>query len=202
MLISSIRNITLIKDNNVNFLIHAFLRKEIQMENLEIERKYLVNTENIFLERYPHKKITQGYIYDEKFTEIRIRKVENESDIKYFYTVKISGNNAIQRNEIEFEITEEQFNSLLPKILDNTHFIEKDRYLIPIENDLIAELDIYSNQLEGLSTVEVEFPNLEVATNFQAPEWFGIDITSNKSYKNKNLAKIGFQKQYRKDFSN
>ena len=70
-------------------LIHAFLRKEIQMENLEIERKYLVNPENIFLERYPHKKITQGYIYDEKFTEIRIRKVENESGIKYFYTVKI-----------------------------------------------------------------------------------------------------------------
>ena len=27
------------------------------MENLEIERKYLVNSENIFLERYPHKKI-------------------------------------------------------------------------------------------------------------------------------------------------
>lgn len=74
--------------------------------------------------------------------------------------------------------------------------------MIPIENDLIAELDIYSNQLEGLSTVEVEFPSLEVATNFQAPEWFGIDITSNKSYKNKNLAKIGFQKQYRKEFSN
>lgn len=65
---------TLIKDNNVNFLIHAFLRKEIQMENLEIERKYLVNSENIFLERYPHKKIIQGYIYDEKFTEIRIKK--------------------------------------------------------------------------------------------------------------------------------
>ena len=82
MLISSIRNITLIKDNNVNFLIHAFLRKEIQMENLEIERKYLVNPENIFLERYPHKKIIQGYIYDEKFTEIRIRKVENESGTK------------------------------------------------------------------------------------------------------------------------
>ncbi len=172
------------------------------MENLEIERKYLVNPENIFLERYPHKKIIQGYIYDEKFTEIRIRKVENESGTKYFYTVKISGNNAIQRNEIEFEITEEQFNSLLPKILANTHFIEKDRYLIPIENDLIAELDIYSNQLKGLSTVEVEFPSLEVATNFQAPEWFGIDITSDKSYKNKNLAKMDFQKQYKKEFPN
>ena len=74
--------------------------------------------------------------------------------------------------------------------------------MIPIENDLIDELDIYSNQLEGLSTVEVEFPNLEVATNFQATEWFWIDITSDKFYKNKNLAKIGFQKQYRKEFSN
>lgn len=95
----------------------------------------------------------------------------------------------IQRNEIEFEINQEQFQFLLSKMLINTHLIEKDRYLIPIENNLIAELDIYYNELDDLATVEVEFPNLDMAINFEAPSWFGIEITNNKSYKNKNLAK-------------
>lgn len=75
----------------------------------------------------------------------------------------------IQRNEIEFEINQEQFQFLLSKILINTHLIEKDRYLIPIENNLIAELDIYYNELDDLATVEVEFPNLDMAINFEAP---------------------------------
>lgn len=168
------------------------------MNNLEIEKKYLVSLEKIPFASYPHKKITQGYIYNESFTEIRIRKVENEDNVKYFYTVKISGNNALQRNEIEFEINEEQFQSMLPKVIPTTHLIEKDRYLIPLENNLIAELDIYHNELEGLSTVEVEFSTLTLANNFKAPEWFLTDITADKFYKNKNLSKEVFHKQNKK----
>lgn len=159
------------------------------MNNVEIEKKYLVDLKNVPQKNYLCKKITQGYIYNDDITEIRIRKVESEDLIKYYYTVKINNIDMIQRNEIEFEINQEQFQFLLSKMLINTHLIEKDRYLIPIENNLIAELDIYYNELDDLATVEVEFPNLDMAINFEAPSWFGIEITNNKSYKNKNLAK-------------
>ena len=159
------------------------------MNNVEIEKKYLVDLKNVPQKNYLCKKITQGYIYNDDITEIRIRKVESEDLIKYYYTVKINNIDMIQRNEIEFEINQEQFQFLLSKILINTHLIKKDRYLIPIENNLIAELDIYYNELDDLATVEVEFPNLDMAINFEAPSWFGIEITNNKSYKNKNLAK-------------
>ena len=159
------------------------------MNNVEIGKKYLVDLKNVPQKNYLCKKITQGYIYNDDITEIRIRKVESEDLIKYYYTVKINNIDMIQRNEIEFEINQEQFQFLLSKILINTHLIKKDRYLIPIENNLIAELDIYYNELDDLATVEVEFPNLDKAINFEAPSWFGIEITNNKSYKNKNLAK-------------
>ena len=159
------------------------------MNNVEIEKKYLVDLKNVPQKNYLCKKITQGYIYNDDITEIRIRKVESEDLTKYYYTVKINNIDMIQRNEIEFEINQEQFQFLLSKILINTHLIKNDRYLIPIENNLIAELDIYYNELDDLATVEVEFPNLDMAINFEAPSWFGIEITNNKSYKNKNLAK-------------
>lgn len=164
------------------------------MKNLEIEKKYLVNTTNLSLEGYQCKKIIQGYIYSDNYTEVRIRSIETHESTKYYYTVKVSGNDPMQRTEIEFQITREEFNTLSQKTLKDTHLIEKDRYLIPLYNDLTAELDIYHNELDGLSTVEVEFTDIEEATNFKEPDWFGVDITSDKSYKNKNLAKTYFEK--------
>ena len=68
------------------------------------------------------------------------------------------------------------------------NIIKKLRYFIPLENNLIAELDIYQDQLEGLMVVEVEFPSINHARNFMVPNWFGTELTENKKYKNKNLA--------------
>lgn len=48
------------------------------MNNVEIEKKYLVDLKNVPQKNYLCKKITQGYIYNDDITEIRIRKVESE----------------------------------------------------------------------------------------------------------------------------
>ena len=55
----------------------------------------------------------------------------------------------------------------------------------------MAELDVYHGELTGLVTVEVEFSSLEEAESFSPPAWFGEDITEDKRYKNKNLARNG-----------
>lgn len=162
------------------------------MKNLEIEKKYLVNDEKISLPDYPSKKIVQGYVYSDNYSEIRIRSIEKDHNTKYYYTVKISGADPTQRTEIEFEIAKDEFNKLSQCIFQDSHLIEKERYLIPLNNNLTAELDIYHNELEGLSTVEVEFSTIEEANSFVAPVWFGEDVTSDKSLKNKNLAKTYF----------
>ena len=74
--------------------------------------------------------------------------------------------------------------------------IKKSRYKIPAENDLVYELDIYHDNLDGLMVVEVEFANEELANNFVKPNWFGREVTDNKDYKNASLAKKGMPKDY------
>jgi len=147
----------------------------------EIEKKYLINeidTGKLISPSF----IKQGYIaVDEDGTEVRIR----QKGEKFYLTVKSGG--SLVRMEEEMEIDEEKFNNLW-KFAENRSII-KNRYEISLGNELTGELDIYEGRLEGLKVIEVEFPNMETAESFKAPEWFGQDITEDKSYKNKNLAK-------------
>lgn len=150
---------------------------------MEIERKFLVNSLPS-LQEYCSKKITQAYISTDPV--IRIRQIGDD----YFLTVKSEGH--IMREESEISITQKQFIALKKKIEDVP--IEKTRYFIPLENNLIAELDLYEGDLTGLCTVEVEFSSLESANNFIPPSWFGMDISLDYRYKNNNLAHYGIPK--------
>ena len=118
----------------------------------------------------------QGYVSINP--EIRIRK----QDDTYYLTQKSDG--TLIRKEHETEITKEKFEFYLSQL--QTNLIYKTRYSIPI-NQYTAELDIYHGYLEGLITVEVEFNDEYSALKFIKPEYFGLDITDDKRYKNKNL---------------
>lgn len=142
--------------------------------NFEIERKYLVKSIPFSLDNFEKKDIEQSYI--SKLPTIRLRKANN----KHFLTVKGTGD--VKRVEFEMEISDDEYSNLLKKIDGN--IIKKTRYYIPIENNLIAELDLYHTFLEGLITVEVEFKCEEDEKNFTAPEWFYKDISSLAQYKN------------------
>ena len=147
---------------------------------MEIERKFLIK-QLPSLETYASKSMIQAYVSIEPV--IRIRK---ENDL-FVLTIKSHGD--IMREEHELNITKEEFESLLKKV-EGT-IIEKTRYFIPLENGLTAELDIFSNQLAPLVTVEVEFASLEDSKHFIPPNWFGEDVSLDYRYKNNNLAKYG-----------
>jgi len=145
---------------------------------MEIERKfkikYLPDLSNC-----KKSEMIQGYLsYN---PEIRIRQKGN----KYFITKKSDG--TLEREELETEINAEVFNILSNLIQDN--IINKTRYEMILNPNLIAEIDIYHGIYEGLIVVEVEFKSLEESLIFQAPDWFGEEITDDLSYKNKNLAR-------------
>jgi len=71
-----------------------------------------------------------------------------------------------------------------------TRIVKKTRYYIPYNNVQI-ELDIFEGKLEGLVVAEVEFKSFDDIKNFITPSWFGLDVTDDKRYKNKNLAIYG-----------
>lgn len=152
----------------------------------EIERKFLVkNIPN--LQGYERFKIKQGYISIDPVLRIR------QKNDKFLFTFK--GNGDIKRVEFENEITREQFENLWKKVEGNP--IIKTRYIIPLENCLKAELDIYEDKFLGFCNVEVEFKSIEEAEKFTPPDWFGQDITKDKIFTNSYLSNIGnFTKKY------
>ena len=125
---------------------------------MEIERKFIVKCiPAISLEKFNPTLIKQGYLYKDPI-EIRIRQKGD----KYYLTSKSNGN--LERKEVEFGISKENFDDLKNQF--NINLLEKIRYEIPLTSKLIIELDVYHNDLKGLMIAEVEFDSLEEANKF------------------------------------
>lgn len=147
---------------------------------MEIERKFLIQTLPENLEAYPSKEIEQGYICTDPV--IRIRR----SDDNYILTCKSKG--LMAREEFELPLSKEAFEHLKPKT--DGIFIEKTRYLIPFDNNLTFELDIFHGTHAPLVLAEVEFTSIEEANAFIPPAWFGEDVTNSSKYHNSNLSRF------------
>ena len=99
------------------------------------------------------------------------------------------GDGLMVREEYNLPLTEEAYTHLRPKI--DGLLIAKTRYLIPLNDKLTAELDIFEEDLKGLVIVEVEFDSIEEANAFTSPDWFGEDVTNSGKYHNSYLSQHG-----------
>lgn len=152
------------------------------MKNLEIERKFLLDINNIPYDfsKLKKKTIEQGYIICKP--EIRVRSVAGE---QCFMTIKGETEDPEVRKEIEFKISEEAYNLLMNR--NDIHKINKNRYFVE-EGSNTYEIDIFEGKLKGLACLEVEFANKMEADNFIVPSWIKKEITNDKRYKNCELA--------------
>lgn len=141
---------------------------------VEIERKYLVNELPANLNSYPCLEITQAYLCTNPV--IRIRQ-ENST---FYLTCK--GQGMLAREECNLSMSGDAYRKLLEKA-EGT-IIRKQRYVIPLENDLHAELDVFHGTWEGLVVAEVEFPDLHTANSFLPPSWLGMEVTFDARYHN------------------
>ncbi len=148
---------------------------------MEIERKYLIDRLPDDLDMYASRHLEQGYLNTEPV--VRIRK----SDDKYELTYKSQG--LMVREEYNLPLTEEAYYHLREKA--DGLLITKTRYLIPLDGRLIAELDVFENELAPLMLAEVEFETEEEANTFTPPAWFGEDVTFSKRYHNSYLSQHG-----------
>jgi len=147
---------------------------------MEIERKFLIKKEQLpnNLESYPSSQLEQAYVLTNPV--LRIRK-KNHS-----YILTYKGPGLMKREEVEFPLSKEAYEKLLSKTDGN--IITKTRYQIPENNNLTIELDIFSGIFEGLYLAKVEFPDEESALTYQAPEWFGPDVSNENTFHNSTLS--------------
>lgn len=152
----------------------------VRKDFMEIERKYLVGDIPYNLSELNYHDIEQAYLCTKPV--VRIRKQDND----YILTYKGSG--MMAREEYNLPLTQEAYEHLKEKADGN--IISKRRYLIPIENDLTIELDVFNDFLAPLILAEVEFPSESAANNFIPPNWFTKDVTFNKKFHNSYLSKV------------
>lgn len=156
---------------------------------MEIERKFLID-------RYPDLPclgafwVKQGYLSHAPEVRIRskVRLPGEESAVSATesasYTLCIKGDGDLVREELEWKISEAEF-AVLQKML-TTRMITKlyRRYQLP--EQLIAECSLVDpDSPHSFLYVEVEFESESQAERFVPPEYFGKEITTDKSYKMK-----------------
>lgn len=150
---------------------------------IETERKFLVVAIPENLSGFQHEAIRQGYlVIGADGSEARVRDRAGQ------YTMTVKSKGELSRGEWGIPISLEQFAVLWPATAGKR--VEKTRYSIPHAHSII-ELDVYEGDLAGLVSVEVEFPDEATAHTFQPPEWFGTEVTTNKAFKNQQLAQNG-----------
>ncbi len=153
---------------------------------MEIEKKYLVDMQTIPFDvsQFESHFIEQAYLCTDPV--VRVRK----EDDKFYMTYK--GKGLMAREEYNLPLNEEAYVHLLGKADGNV--ITKRRYLIPynensVGKDLTIELDIFEGVFTGTCLAEIEFETLEDAENITPPDWFGKDVTFEKTYHNSQMSK-------------
>lgn len=174
----------------------------------EIERKYAINyfPEDMKINSVVY--IEQSSIYRDFNTMIRIRKIQDElnNNTYYVYTLKTKGEaldksqSIAEKYEIENYITESEYEELLKTKIGNT--IKKTRIIVPIENNLKVEIDVFYDYLENHLTAEIEFENVEAAKSFKKPDWLGEEL-GYKELSNGKLSRMNrkeFESKVSKEF--
>ncbi len=156
------------------------------MSTFEIERKFLLKSNDFKAEAFKIESISQGFLSSVPERTVRIRIMGN----KAFITVKGIGNNSgTTRFEWEKEISHMEAKELL-KICE-PGIITKTRYFVKNKKH-IFEIDEFCGENEGLAIAEIElaFEN----EKFNKPDWLGDEVTGEIKYYNSYLSKNPFKK--------
>ncbi len=148
---------------------------------IEIERKFLVKSEDFKAEAFTSTSIKQGYLNSHKARTVRVR-LKGE---RGFLTIKgASSNNGLSRFEWEKEISKTEATQLLS--LCEPGAIDKIRYEVKMKEH-IFEIDEFFGENMGLIIAEIELNTENEA--FEKPKWLGNEVTGLPKYYNSQLSK-------------
>ena len=162
---------------------------------IEIERKYLISLPDPgILLNVPGlriREITQTYLeIDNRIhRNVRVRKVVENGSCSFVFTEK-NRISKLSRNENEYEISEEEYEKLLPGAVSS---LSKTRYSFPYEGH-VFEIDVYTRarcmkRLKGLAVLEVELEKEDEDIVF--PPFLDVitEISGDRNYSNIFLSK-------------
>lgn len=153
---------------------------------IEIERKFLVNSNAFKTEAFAQNRIAQGYLSSVPGRTVRVRIKGN----KGFLTIKGASNESgVLRFEWEREIPEDEAKALLK--LCEEGVIDKTRFEVKMGNH-VFEIDEFYGENEGLIMAEIELKS--ETEEFDKPKWLGKEVTNDIRYYNSYLSKNPYKK--------
>ncbi|MDC6365271.1 MULTISPECIES: CYTH domain-containing protein [Flavobacteriaceae] len=156
------------------------------MEQLEIERKFLVTSDAYKDEATSQSRMVQGFLNTDPNRTVRVRI----KDGKGYLTVKGASNaSGTTRFEWETEINTTEATNLIDLCEDV--ILEKIRYEVPYGKH-VFEVDEFLGENKGLVVAEVELKHEDEV--FEKPDWLGEEVTGEVSYYNSQLSKNPFTK--------
>lgn len=152
---------------------------------IEIERKFLVLSEDYKDVSHSKTTIVQGFLNTNPCRTVRVRI---HGEVGYL-TIKGKSNSAgTTRAEWEWEITVNEAEALLD--ICEPGIVEKIRYKVLFEGHTF-EVDEFLGENLGLTMAEIEL-NSETE-EFNKPEWLGTEVTGDIRYYNSQLSKQPFK---------
>ena len=145
---------------------------------VEIERKFLVETQDwkkLIVEKH---SIQQGYLNTDKSCNVRVRIMNTVA----FITIKGKRINTV-RPEFEYEIPLNDAESIL-KLTKNS-IIKKTRFTINHQGQ-IWEIDQFEGDNQGLVIAEIELKQIDEAISL--PDWIGTEISNDERFYNRSLS--------------
>ena len=151
---------------------------------IEIERKFLVKTDEYISLAFSKDSISQGFLNTDPERTVRVRIKNKEG----YLTVKGKSNfSGTSRFEWETRITFSDAVALLE--LCEPEILIKDRYSIKVGNHII-EVDVFKGKNLGLIVAEIELNDEE--EKFIKPLWLGEEVTGQLKYYNSRLSKFPY----------
>jgi CYTH domain-containing protein len=154
----------------------------------EIERKFLVDSDEWRKNADGGKKMRQAVILAEPDRSIRVRLIDGK---KARLTLKID-RNQISRHEFEYEIPMSDAREMLR--LANGSAIIKTRYEVPYKG-FVWEVDVYEGAFEGLVVAEVEMKSEKDKPPL--PSWVGVEVSDDRRFSNRAIAEGSLGKDWK-----
>ena len=158
--------------------------------SFEIERKFLVEFPDVSeLDVKRRIGIVQTYLKSgENGSQRRVRSVDENGSVKYTYTEKIFLTH-VTREENEYEISAEEYRSLLSQNRRDCPPVEKVRYCFDY-HDQLFELDTYPLS-DKLAIMELELGSPEQKIDFPDNVKVLREVSDDLRYSNSALARAG-----------
>lgn len=142
---------------------------------IEIERKFLISSDEWCHDADDGTQIVQGYMGSNEKSSVRIRVNGNTANIN----IK-SKTIGAQRNEYEYAIPLVEANEMLTALCDRP-YIDKTRYHVNYQGHL-WEVDVFAGENDGLVVAELELTTVD--ETFDLPSWVGKEVTEDPRYYN------------------